>query len=168
MAIQPMPTASAVAEPETDQPAAALAALTIPCAELVPANELERMIGAKPDSLMDTVMRGWTACNWFYTQPAAGQQSEFTVQVYTGEDTLVKWRMDTANRPAEFVVNSLADYVQEGYTWVIPESNLRAVQALQDGRYVFLRFPADNLALAAESSIADYLHVLFQRLQEKG
>jgi hypothetical protein len=65
-------------------------------------------------------------------------------------------------------VNSLADYLQEGYTWVIPESKLRAVRALQDGRYLFLRFPADNLALGTESRIADYLSTLFRRLQEKG
>jgi hypothetical protein len=168
IAVQPTPTAAAVAEAEADQPAATLAALTIPCTELVPSDELERMIGAQPSNLLETVVPGWTACNWFYTPPGATQQAEFTVQAYTGEETLVKWRMDTANQPAGLVVNSLADYVQEGYTWVIPESNLRAVQALQDGRYVFLRFPADNLALTVESSIADYLHVLFQRLQEKG
>ncbi|MDW8319655.1 MAG: DUF3558 domain-containing protein, partial [Anaerolineae bacterium] len=145
------PTPTAVAEPTAaaaDQPTAASAALTIPCDELVPADELQRMIGVKPDSLMDTVMPGWTACMWFYTPAGASQQSEFTVQAYTGEETLVKWRMDTnpANRLAGVTVNSLADYVQEGYTWVIPESQLRAVQALQDGRYIFLRFPADNLA----------------------
>lgn len=165
------PTAEPAAEqPAADQPAAASTALTIPCAELVPADELQRMIGAKPDSLMDTVMPGWTACMWFYTLPGAGQQSEFTVQAYTGPETLVKWRMDTdpANRLPGVTVNSLAEYVQEGYTWVIPESKLRAVQALQDGRYVFLRFPADNLALSTEAQIADYLAVLFQRLQEKG
>lgn len=169
-AIPPAPTTGPAAEPPTEQPAAASAALTIPCAELVPADELQRMIGATPDSLMDTVMPGWTACMWFYTPAGAGQQAEFTVQAYSGEETLVKWRMDTnpANRLAGVTVNSLADYVQEGYTWVIPESKLRAVQALQDGRYVFLRFPADNLALSTESQIADYLAVLFRRLQEKG
>lgn len=168
-AIPPTPTI-APAEPATEQPAAASAALTIPCTELVPADELQRMIGATPDSLMDTVMPGWTACNWFYTPAGAGQQAQFTVQAYTGAETLVKWRMDTnpANRLAGVTVNSLADYVQEGYTWVIPESKLRAVQALQDGRYVFLRFPADNLALGTESNIADYLAVLFSRLQAKG
>ena len=123
------------------------------------------MLGAKPDSLLDTVMPGWTACTWFYTPPGATEQAEFTVQAYTGEEILVKWRMDTnpANRLAGVTVNSLADYVQEGYTWVIPESKLRAVQALQDGRYVFLRFPSDNLALSTESQIADYLSLLFRR-----
>ncbi len=169
MAVQPTPTAAAVSEPEADQPSAASAALTIPCAELVPADELERMISAQPSNLLETVLPGWTACNWFYTPPAGDQQAEFTVQAYTGEETLVKWRMDTnpANRPAELTVNSLAGYVQEGYTWIVPESKLRAVQALQDGRYIFLRFPADNLALSTESQIADYLAVLFRRLQEK-
>ncbi len=164
-AIPPSPTTSAA-----EQPAAASAALTLPCAELVPAVELERMIGARPANLLETVRPGWTACMWFYTPSGAAQQSEFTVQAYTGEEALVKWRMDTdpANRQAGVTVNSLADYVQEGYTWVIPESKLRAVQALQDGRYLFLRFPADNLALGTESSIADYLAVLFRRLQEKG
>jgi hypothetical protein len=174
-AIPPTPTTASAAEPTAaqpaaDQPAAASTALKIPCAELVPADELQRMIGTKPDSLMDTVMPGWTACMWFYTPPGGGQQAEFTVQAYTGEETLVKWRMDTdpANRLAGVTVNSLADYVQEGYTWVIPESKLRAVQALQDGRYIFLRFPADNPALSTESQIADYLAVLFRRLKEKG
>lgn len=168
-AIPPEPTIVATVEPATDQPAAS-AALSIPCAELVPADELQRMIGVTPDSLMDTVMSGWTACNWFYTPPGASQQEAFTVQAYTGEETLVKWRMDTnpANRLAGVTVNSLSDYVQEGYTWVIPESKLRAVQALQDGRYVFLRFPADTPTLSSESQIADYLAVLFRRLQEKG
>jgi hypothetical protein len=42
------------------------------------------------------------------------------------------------------------------------------VQALQDGRYIFLRFPADTPTLSSESQIADYLTVLFRRLQEKG
>ncbi len=28
------------------------------------------------------------------------------------------------------------------------------------GRYLFLRFPSDNLALGTESTIADYLNVL--------
>lgn len=188
-AAQPQPTPSALpptattvavakssgaAQPATGQAAAGQtavtsAALKIPCAELVPADELQRMIGTKPDNLMDTVLSGWTACMWFYTPSGADHQAEFTVQAYTGEETLVKWRMDTdpANRLAGVTVNSLADYVQEGYTWVIPESKLRAVQALQDGRYVFLRFPADNLALSTEAQIADYLAVLFRRLQEK-
>ncbi|ACL23615.1 DUF3558 family protein [Chloroflexus aggregans] len=168
-AVPPAPTTAPAAEPAAEQTAAS-AALTIPCAELVPADELARMIGVKPDNLMETVMLGWTACTWFYTPTGASQQSEFTVQAYTGEETLVKWRMDTdpANRLAGVTVNSLADYVQEGYTWVIPESKLRAVQALQDGRYVFLRFPADNLVLSTESQIADYLAVLFRRLKEKG
>lgn len=168
----PMPTANPPATAPaagtvSEQPAAASVALTLPCAELAPADELERMIGAKPDNLLETVMPGWTACNWFYTPPGAGQQAQFTVQAYTGEEALVKWRMDTnpASRPAGVV--SLNDYVQEGYTWIIAENNLRAVQALQDGRYVFLRFPADNLALSTESQIADYLNVLFRRLQEK-
>lgn len=170
------PLAQAPAPAAADQPTveqatpAASAALTLPCAELVPADELERMLGAKPDNLLDTVMPGWTACTWFYTPPGATEQAEFIVQAYTGEETLVKWRMDTnpANRLAGVTVNSLADYVQEGYTWVIPESKLRAVQALQDGRYVFLRFPSDNLALATESNIADYLNTLFNRLAEQG
>jgi hypothetical protein len=169
----PLPTAippatAPAAEPASEQPAAASLALTLPCAELVPADELERIIGTKPDNLLETVVPGWTACNWFYTPPGAGQQAQFTVQAYTGEETLVKWRMDTnpASRPAGVV--SLNDYVQEGYTWVIAESNLRAVQALQDGRYIFLRYPADNLALSTESQIADYLAVLFRRLKEKG
>lgn len=180
IAIPPTPTAvvarsSGAGQPATGQaaagqPAAASAALKIPCAELVPADELQRMIGAKPDSLMDTVMAGWTACNWSYTPAGASQAAMFTVQAYTGPETLVKWRMDTnpANRLAGVTVNSLADYVQEGYTWVIPENKLRAVQALQDGRYVFLRFPADTLALSTEAQIADYLAVLFRRLKEKG
>lgn len=103
---------------------------------------------------------------WFYTPSGSSQQSEFTVQAYTGEETLVKWRMDTAGRPAGVVVNRLADYVQEGYAWILPESKLRAVQALKDGRYIFLRFPSDNLALSTELSIADYLQVLFRRLEE--
>lgn len=90
--------------------------LTIPCAELMPAAELERLLGTKPSSLMGTIMRGWTACNWFYTPPGAAQQAQFTVQAYIGEETLVKGRMGTANKPAGVVVNSLADYVQEGYT----------------------------------------------------
>lgn len=174
-AIPPTSTIAPAAEPAAEQPAAgqpaaASTALKLPCDELVPADELQRMIGTKPDTLMDTVMPGWTACMWFYTPPGASQQSEFTVQAYTGEETLVKWRMDTdpAKRLPSVTVNSLADYVQEGYTWVIPESQLRAVQALQDGRYVFLRFPADNLALSSEAQIADYLAVLFRRLQEKG
>ncbi|MFZ2360044.1 MAG: DUF3558 domain-containing protein [Anaerolineae bacterium] len=164
------PTTAAVAEPAAVQPAGAPAALTIPCAELVPADELQRMIGVKPDNLMETVMPGWTACMWFYTPTDAAQQTEFDVQAYTGGETLVKWHTDTNpdNRLAGVTVNSLADYVQEGYTWVIPDSQLRAVQALQDGRYVFLRFAADNLALSTESQIADYLAVLFGRLQEKG
>lgn len=169
-AIPPTPTAVTVGASAPAQPTAASAALTIPCAELAPADELERMIGAKPDNLMDTVMPGWTACTWFYTPPGANQQAEFTVQAFTGEETLVKWRMDTnpANRRPEVTVNSLTDYVQEGYTWVIPENQLRAVQALQDGRYVFLRFPASNLALSSEAQIADYLAVLFNRLKSKG
>lgn len=167
MPTAPPATNAPAAEPTSEQPATASAALTLPCAELVPADELERMIGAKPDNLLETVVPGWTACNWFYTLPGAGQQAEFTVQAYTGEETLVKWRMDTnpASRPAGVV--SLNDYVQEGYTWVLAENNLRAVQALQDGRYVFLRFPADTLALSTESQIADYLNVLFRRLEEK-
>lgn len=169
-AIASAPTATAVTQPAAAQPTAAPIALTIPCAELVPADELQRMIGAKPDNLMETVRPGWTACNWFYTPSGAKEQVEFIVQAYTGEETLVKWRMDTnpANRPSGLTVNSLADYVQEGYTWVIPESKLRAVQALNDGRYVFLRFPANTLALSTESQIADYLSVLFRRLREKG
>lgn len=170
---EPTPTAippatAAAAEPTVEQPAAASTALNIPCVELVPADELQRLLGTKPDSLLDTVLPGWTACTWFYKPPNATDQAEFTVQAYTGEETLVKWRMDTANQPAGTVVNSLADYVQEGYTWVLPESKLRAVQALQDGRYLFLRFPSDNLALGTESTIADYLNVLFNRLQAKG
>lgn len=170
---EPTPTAipqatAAAAEPTVEQPAAASTALNIPCTELVPADELQRLLGTKPDSLLDTVLPGWTACTWFYKPPNATDQAEFTVQAYTGEETLVKWRMDTANQPAGTVVNSLADYVQEGYTWVLPESKLRAVQALQDGRYLFLRFPSDNLALGTESTIADYLNVLFNRLQAKG
>lgn len=174
--VQPAPTdaplspatVTATEQPAAERPSGTSAALTIPCAELVPASELERMIGARPENLLETTLKGWTACTWFYTPAGAAQQSEFMVQAYTGEETLVKWRMDTTNRSSGFVVNSLADYVQEGYTWVIPESKLRAVQALQDGRYVFLRFPADNLALGTESTIADYLAVLFRRLAEKG
>lgn len=169
---QTMPTtpdiSSTPTTPATDQPTSGSVALTIPCTELVPADELERITGARPDNLMETVQTGWTACMWFYTPPGGGQQSEFTVQAYTGEETLVKWRMDTAGRPAGVVVNSLTDSMQEGYTWILPESKLRAVQALQDGRYIFLRFPSDNLALSTESSIADYLQVLFRRLEEKG
>lgn len=167
---QTMPTTSAISSaptiPAADQPTSGSVALTIPCNELVPADELERIIGATPDKLMETVRPGWTACMWFYTPSGSSQQSEFTVQAYTGEETLVKWRMDTAGRPAGVVVNRLADYVQEGYAWILPESKLRAVQALKDGRYIFLRFPSDNLALSTESSIADYLQVLFRRLEE--
>jgi hypothetical protein len=160
---------SATATTEPAQPAsAASAALKIPCAELVPAEELERILGAKASNLLETAMPGWTACTWFYSPPNATQQAEFIAQAYTGEETLVKWRMDTAKKPSGVDVKSLAGYTFEGYTWVIPESKLRAVQALQDGRYVFLRFPADNPALSAESGIADYLTVLFRRLQEKG
>lgn len=162
------PATAAAAEPTVEQTATASTALNIPCTELVPDDELQRLLGAKPDSLSDTVMPGWTACTWYYTPPNATDQAEFIVQAYTGEETLVKWRMDTAKQPAGTVVNSLADYVQEGYTWVLPESKLRAVQALQDGRYLFLRFPSDNLALGTESTIADYLNVLFNRLQAKG
>lgn len=161
------PAATVAPTTSPTEPPAAPTALTISCAELVPAAELERIIGTQPASLMDTVMPGWTACTWFYTPPGASQQVDFIVQAYTGEETLVKWRMDTnpANRKPDVVVNNLNAYVQEGYTWVIPDSQLRAVQALQDGRYIFLRFPANTLALSSEAQIADYLQTLFGRLK---
>lgn len=166
-AAQPPPLPTAVPSIPAAEPTSTASALTIPCAELMPAAELERLIGTQPDSLMDTVMPGWTACTWFYTPPGTSQPADFIVQAYTGEETMVKWRMDTnpANRRPEIVVNDLSAYVPEGYTWIIPESQLRAVQALQDGHYIFLRFPANTLTLSSEAQIADVLQTLFGRLK---
>ena len=157
------------AAPATSTPtgASSAAAKVVPCAQLVPPDELKLILGVNPVTANEQVFAGSTTCTWRYTPKNATQEERFQVQATSGSTAVDIWKStreaELKNEPTDTAVNSIDGLRDENYTWVSKSSNARVVYARRGDKALILRFASGILALSTESQIIDYADRLFGR-----
>jgi hypothetical protein len=143
------------------------AAAVVPCAQLVPPDELKLILGVEPNTANEQAPAGSTACTWQYTPKNAAQQEQFQVQATAGSGVVDTWKSarnaELKTEPTDTVVNSIDGLNDENYTWVSKPNNFRVVYARRGDKTLILRFPPTLLALSTESQIIDFADRLFGR-----
>jgi hypothetical protein len=143
------------------------AAKVVPCAQLVPPDELKLILDVNPISANEQVVAGSTTCTWQYTPKNTTQEERFQVQATSGTTTVDIWKStreaELKNEAPDTVVNSIDGLRDENYTWVSKTSNTRTVCAYRGDKALILRFAPGVLALSTESQIIDYADRLFGR-----
>ena len=167
-AVPPTSTSAPTAEPAAGQPAGAPAALTIPCAQLIPPDELKNLLFTEDSTLVENAYTGVTSCEWKYTPKDGTQASLFYLNAGFSEDTSV-WeatrKSELSNEPSDLVVNSIDGLGDENYTWSSKTTGQYVVYVRQGSKTLILRYnPQDILFMGNESGIIDMAQRIFERI----
>jgi hypothetical protein len=135
------------------------AAKVVPCAQLVPPDELKLILGVNPMTANEQVVARSTTCTWHYTPKNVTQEERFQVQATSGSAAVDIWK---SAREAE-LKNEASDTVVNSIDGLSDESNTRVIYARRGDKALSLRFAPGILALSTESQIIDYADRLFGR-----
>lgn len=141
---------------------------TVPCTQLVPADELNNLLFNAPATLVENAYPGGTSCEWKYTANGATQESLFYIQVDFSDGAASMWeatrKSELSNEPADIVVNSIDGLADESYVWSSKVTGLYVVYARKGDKTLIMRFvPQDVLYMANESGIIDMADRFFSR-----
>ena len=156
------PPVSAPAQSSTDPNA------TVPCSQLIPADELNNLLSNASSTLKETSYPGGTSCEWKYTANGATQESLFYLQVDSSEGAVSMWeatrKSELSNEPSDIVVNSIDGLGDENYTWSSKTTGQYVVYARKGDKTLVMRFNAqDILYMGNESGIIDMADRIFNR-----
>lgn len=167
----PQATAEPQSAPATEAPASAPAQnstdpnATVPCAQIVPADELNNLLSNAQATLVENAYPSGTSCEWKYTPNGGSQANLFYVQ--TSNDPAL-WeatrKSELSNEPSDIVVNSIDGLADESYVWSSKVTGLYVVYARKGEKTLIMRFvPQDVLYMANESGIIDMADRFFSR-----
>ncbi len=139
----------------------------VPCAQLVPPDEVNNLLINLTPTLAETSSPGSTSCVWSYTD-AAGQSSTFSLHVDFTPDAVSLWestrQSELSNEPSDIVVISIDGLRDENYTWVSKSTGQRIVYVRKGDKTLIMRFvPQDVYYMATESGIIDMVDRFFNR-----
>jgi hypothetical protein len=142
----------------------------IPCAQLIPSDELKNLLSVEPERLAEYSFAGGTSCEWKYTPRDAVQPRLFYLQVGFNDLAVSLWestrKSELNNEPSDLVVISVDGLGDENYTWKSAVTDLRVAYVRQGGRTLIWRFdPADVLYMANESGLIDMSQRIFERMK---
>lgn len=153
---------SAPAESSTDPNA------TVPCTQLIPADELNNLLFNAPATLKENAFPGSTSCEWKYIANGATQESLFYIQVDFSDGATSIWeamrKSELSNEPSDIVVNSIDGLGDESYTWSSKTTGQYVVYARKGNKTLTMRYNAqDILFMGTESGIIDMVDRIFNR-----
>lgn len=156
------PPASVPAGDETSSTA------VIPCAQLIPPDELNNLLFNASATLKENAFPGGTSCEWKYTPNGGSLESLFYVQVDFSDGAASIWEAtrtsELSNEPSDIVVNSVDGLADESYVWSSKTTGLYVVYARKGDKTLVMRFiPQDILYMANESGIIDMADRIFNR-----
>lgn len=156
------PPVSAPAESSTDPNA------TIPCSQIIPADELNDLLFSAPATLQETSFPGGTSCEWKYTANGATQESLFYVQVDFSSNAVSMWeatrKSELSNESSDIVVNSIDGLGDENYTWNSKVTGQYVAYIRQGVRTLIMRYnPQQIIFMGTESGIIDMTDRIFNR-----
>ncbi len=142
----------------------------IPCAQLIPPDELKNLLSVEPERLAEYSFAGGTSCEWKYTPRDAVQPRLFYLQIGFDDLAVSLWestrKSELNNEPSDLVVISVDGLGDENYTWKSAVTDLRVAYVRQGGRTLIWRFdPADVLYMANESGLIDMSQRIFERMK---
>jgi hypothetical protein len=156
------PPVSAPVESSTDPNA------TVPCTQLIPADELNNLLFNAPATLVENAYPGGTSCEWKYTANGATQESLFYIKIDFSDSAAAMWeatrKSELSNEPSDIVVNSIDGLGDESYTWVSKSTGQRVVYVRKGAKTMIMRYNAqDILYMYNESGIIDMADRIFNR-----
>jgi hypothetical protein len=156
------PPINAPAESSTDPNA------TVPCAQLIPADELNNLLFNAPATLKENAFPGGTSCEWKYTANGATQESLFYIQVDFSNGAASKWeatrKSELSNEPSDIVANSIDGLGDENYVWSSKVTGQYVVYVRQGERTLIMRYnPQQIIFMGTESGIIDMADRIFNR-----
>lgn len=139
----------------------------VPCAQLLPADDVATLLGAEPVSASEQGVPGSTICTWRYVPRSATQESVFEIEAGTGDSAVARWeserKMELSGQAPDIVVNPIDGLGDESYTWASQPGAVRVVYARQGLKTLIMRYTTDVLYLGTESGIIDYAQRFFER-----
>ena len=141
---------------------------TVPCLQLIPADELINLLFNAPAALKENAFPGGTSCEWKYTAKDATQDSLFYLQVDFSTTAVTVWeatrKSELSNEPSDIVVNSIDGLGDESYTWSSKVTGLYVVYVREGTRTLIMRYnPQQIIFMATESGIIDMADRIFNR-----
>lgn len=142
----------------------------IPCAQLIPPDELKNLLSVEPERLAENSFSGTTSCEWKYTPKDAVQPRLFYLQAGFDDQAVSLWEStrnaELNNEPSDLVVISVDGLGDENYTWKSAITGLRVAYVRVGGQTLIWRFdPADVLYMASESGLIDMSQRIFERMK---
>lgn len=167
----PQATAEPQSAPATEAPVSAPAQsstdpnATVPCVQIVPADELNNLLSNAQATLVENAYPGGTSCEWKYTPSGGSQANLFYVQTSNDPELWEATRKsELSNEPSDIVVNSIDGLADESYVWSSKVTGLYVVYARKGEKTLIMRFvPQDVLYMANESGIIDMVDRFFSR-----
>lgn len=167
----PQATAEPQSAPATEAPVSAPAQsstdpnATVPCAQIVPADELNNLLSNAQATLVENAYSGGTSCEWKYTPNGGSQANLYYVQTSNDPELWEATRKsELSNEPSDIVVNSIDGLADESYVWSSKVTGLYVVYARKGEKTLIMRFvPQDVLYMANESGIIDMVDRFFSR-----
>ncbi len=167
----PQATAEPQSAPATEAPVSAPAQsstdpnATVPCAQIVPADELNNLLSNAQATLVENAYSGGTSCEWKYTPNGGSQANLYYVQTSNDPELWEATRKsELSNEPLDIVVNSIDGLADESYVWSSKVTGLYVVYARKGEKTLIMRFvPQDVLYMANESGIIDMVDRFFSR-----
>ena len=162
--------AAATDTPATNTQASTGASATVPCEQLLPADNATLLLGVEPARSDEVANPGSTTCTWQYTPKNATQPREFQIEAGQGEGAVQAWQgarpAELANEPADIVVNSIDGLADESYIWKSTADGVDTwvVYGREGDKTLVMRFGSDVLFLGNQSGIIDYAQRFFSRM----
>jgi hypothetical protein len=141
---------------------------TVPCIQLIPADELNNLLFNAPATLVENAYPGGTSCEWKYTANGAMQESLFYVKVDFSDGAAAMWeatrKSELSNEPSDIVVNSITGLGNESYTWSSKSTGQYVVYVRKGDKTMIMRYNAqDILYMNNEAGIIDMANRIFNR-----
>lgn len=141
---------------------------TVPCAQLIPNDELNSLLFNASATLKENSYPGGTTCEWKYIANGASQESLFYIQVDFSNGAASMWeatrKSELSNEPSDIVVNSIDGLGDESYTWSSQSTGQYVVYVRKGEKTLIMRYKAqDILYMANESGIIDMADRIFNR-----
>jgi hypothetical protein len=140
------------------------ATATVTCEVLLPADEVQSILGVTPKPVDERTYPGSTDCSWSYAKDGAAVQDFFRVSLDTNADDVALWRStaDNAARVDSQTPTSIDGIGDESYTWV-GQGDYRKIYVRRGDTTLVISGSSALPVLSTESTMIDFADRLFGR-----
>lgn len=136
----------------------------VTCAVLLPADEVQSILGVTPEPVDERTFPGSTDCSWSYAKDSAAVQDFLRVSLDTNADDVALWRStaDNAARVDSQTTTSIDGIGDESYTWV-GQGDYRKLYVRRGDTTLVISGSSALPVLSTESTMIDFADRLFGR-----